>query len=525
MRKSRLWLLVTILSFVLLFFFGLYTAVTSRSVHTDDVWFLQVVNRMLNREVLYRDIYSGITPLSMYFTVALASLLGAEYVVLKVVMALCFSATCLLTYFTSRQLDIKPLDALLLVLLLLAYFPLDLRYGVPYTLVAYMFLLATFSATLAWRNLPQKSILDTGHGREWILLGIAGACAGLSFASKQNVGVFTFGALAIAVVVAHSETKGSVSQFVRMFGIATGSFVLSMGLVLLPVLLSGSLGKFLEYGFLKQGKFLALPHTGYLQYLEMILDKPFPMTSVQNVLDFYWGLLYLLPFITFGALIYLLLFGERRHRNLTVIVIVFVLAAVAGVYPTASVSHLMNTFPTLLVGLAFALRHIRFYVHERWARAMRVGLGVWVAVGILALVIFPVRWITSGVYVFSDLPHLRGVLVHSSFLEEAESYASKVVRVSGEKPMFLFSQHASLIYLITGLENPTPFDLPVIPAFGLNGESEVIEAIERGDIGYVCMQPLGNHPRKPLQLENYVLDNMDKVRKLGLCTLYERRSD
>ena len=62
----------------------------------DEAWFLQVVHRMGKGEVLYRDIFFGVTPLSVYITQAFTLLFGYEILAVKAVNALSFALTILL---------------------------------------------------------------------------------------------------------------------------------------------------------------------------------------------------------------------------------------------------------------------------------------------------------------------------------------------------------------------------------------------------------------------------------------------
>ncbi|MBN1148579.1 MAG: hypothetical protein JXA78_15070 [Anaerolineales bacterium] len=509
-------------SFLALFAIGICAAVTGGLVQTDDAWFLQVVHRLMNGDSLYRDVYYGITPLSMYASAALASLLGAEIIVLKVVMSLCFSITSLLTYYLARRLGLGRPISFLIVLYLLAYLPVELRYGVPYTPMASMFFLATFFALLLWRD---SLLAPTGNERlkpAWPLLGIAAASAGLSFASKQNIGLFSLAALMAAILVIHLETRRGNQALIWSLITALGVFLLSVSLALLPVMLSDSWERFLEYAFLGQSSYLEvgrMPYTGELRQMYTISTS---LASPHDLYELYLQIQYLVPLFTIGALFYKLVTDDTRHRPLTIVVVIFALAATAELYPNAARSHILNALPVLIVGAVFAAQNSPLVSSERFALTLRAALGVWAALGISALAILPIRGLASGYSVFSNLPHFRAILLEKSFIEKTHSEADKLVQAAESKPIYLFMQKAGYYYLVAGLENPTPYDLPLAPALGLNGESEIIAAIENQAIQYVCMQSLGNHPRKPQKLEDYVTGHMFKVRKLSLCTLYGR---
>ena len=61
-KPARQWLLRG----AALFGMGLISTITQGVITNDESWFLQVVHRMTQGEVLYRQIFFGVTPLSAY---------------------------------------------------------------------------------------------------------------------------------------------------------------------------------------------------------------------------------------------------------------------------------------------------------------------------------------------------------------------------------------------------------------------------------------------------------------------------
>ncbi|MBI4758740.1 MAG: hypothetical protein HY783_07040 [Chloroflexi bacterium] len=97
------------------------------------------------------------------------------------------------------------------------------------------------------------------------------------------------------------------------------------------------------------------------------------------------------------------------------------------------------------------------------------------------------------------------------------------MEITNGEQLFILSPSAGLYYLVTGLKNPTPFDYPLVTAFGQSGQAEVIAAIKQQRIRSVCLTPLGSDHLKPALLESYVQDNMERSHDIGFCTLYRNR--
>jgi hypothetical protein len=111
----------------------------------------------------------------------------------------------------------------------------------------------------------------------------------------------------------------------------------------------------------------------------------------------------------------------------------------------------------------------------------------------------------------------------TDFLQAVRVQTESLAEITGSEPVFILHPSASLYYLLTGVQNPTPFDYPIVSAFGCNGQAEVIAAIEQQRVGYVCMGSLGSYALKPARLESYVQEHMEPIRDVGFCTLYRPR--
>lgn len=111
----------------------------------------------------------------------------------------------------------------------------------------------------------------------------------------------------------------------------------------------------------------------------------------------------------------------------------------------------------------------------------------------------------------------------TGFIESVRANAKELAETTAGESVFILDNSGPVYYLVTGIKNPTPYDDPQAHAVGVNGQAEVIAAIEQGRISYVCMNPLGADILAPVRLEDYVQTRMERVRDLGFCTLYRSR--
>jgi hypothetical protein len=503
----------------LLFAYGLFTNIVHGPVTWDQNWFLLVVHRLLSGDVLYRDVWFVATPLSTYVATALAAVLGTEILVVKALMALLFALTVLLTWRIARQLDLSRSSSWLLVGVLLVYYPAWMPgYNVPYTPMGYSSLLATLSAVLAWRD----SLL-IGHWASRAAVAIAGLCAGLGFASKQNLGLYALVALCLSVLIM-DRGAGLSAPCLQAVALAIGSFSLTAGLILLPVLLTGGGPKLLDYGFLDQGTYVGHAQITYTSELATWLELVRNAISLQSLGSCFWQSQFVLPLVAFAGLSWAWARADGEQRRLAAILLLFVGAAFVGIFPRADINHMVCAVPALVLGLAWAASQVRLQVNPHWSRSARavlvVAIGLWLSYHAFGSVRWMANGLRSGRYQFAPWRRFSGVFLRSDFVADTNAQAQVLRDTVRGDDTFILSLPAAFYYHMTGLRNPTPFDFPLSTAFGLHGQEEVIQILEQGQVCWVCVSPLGTHPFAPARLERYVLAHMEPVRETGWCTLY-----
>src|SRR6516225_11868558 len=94
----HLGLMVFLASFVYLYLFRRYTA-----MDPDEGIILQGAERILHGQVLYRDLFSFITPGSYYLLVLVFGIFGSSMLVARTVLAVCGGFFSVLTYLMARR--------------------------------------------------------------------------------------------------------------------------------------------------------------------------------------------------------------------------------------------------------------------------------------------------------------------------------------------------------------------------------------------------------------------------------------
>jgi 4-amino-4-deoxy-L-arabinose transferase-like glycosyltransferase len=473
----------------------------------DEAWFLQVVARASDGDVLYRDVFFGSTPLSVYLTLPLVALFGTQIVWVKALTVASFAAALVLVVWIARRLGAGTTASVLLGTGVLALArPWETALYQP---LATVLVLACLAATVAW--------LEQRGDR---LVVVAGAAAGLCFASKQNVGLYALAALLGAIVI------GGAGRRIRAALLALGGFLACALLPLVPVTLTGGLDAFADYGLTNKGRYVELAHVSYLDGLRARLDVvrdpggfPGP-DALGAVLPAYDVLLYgIAPAVLLGlAAAWLRAEGAERRR--VGVVGLFVLAASAAVHPRADAVHLRFVAPVMLLGGWYAIHVLSQGLSRRWRRLGAIAAAAVLAPAALVLAALPALRIAAGGARFSEVPHTRGVLIDPGRQERMLLTAQTIARESAGGTTFILAPDAGFYYLVSGVENPTPYDYPLATAFGRTGQADVAAMIENGELDVVCLGLRRRDDLAPRLVVRAVRRTMEPGARTAACRVY-----
>lgn len=509
-----------ILGGALLFAYGTYTGLTSGRIGNDEAWFLQVLHRMAQGEVLYRDIFFGVTPLSAYFSAPWVKVLGVELFVVKGLMAVCFAAAGLLLLGILQQLGLGKAAQGLVLLAYCAYTPSWLpAAGTPYTPIAYILILLTWSLFLKWTSGRQETREDGFLDRRsrWIMLGVLD---GLTFAAKQNLGVYLLVGLALGMIVHTWSISVKFRERMLPLVYALTGFAAAALIALTPTALSGGFERFLEYGFLNRASYIESARITYAMQLGRLWDMLGSLGSWRNLLYAHWQTQYLFAPLAVIALLLAWIGTESETSRLTLKVMILFGVSLAGTFPRVDLAHILPALPATLIAMAWGLSRYEISLKPSLKRPAYALCATWLSLGMLALLVRPLRWVARGTHAWSSLRHFRGVLLPESELRTYARFAHATQSAERVESLFFLTPWASTLYLLSEWDNPTPYDYPLVTAFGFDGQDQVVQMIQNGDIEWVCMSPLGKRPLAPQILEEFVLDKMRRGRETPFCTLY-----
>ena len=291
--------------------------------------------RVLNGELIYRDFFTVVTPVSYYTVAWLFQLFGPTLMVLRWAALITGLAIFLVTLLIARRVMSWPFAAAAaLMTTVWGWFLVTPNY---YSLEAALFAVLALWCYLRYLDRPRL---------KWIVL--AGVFTGLAALTKQNVGVYAAVAL-IATIwitprVGEPPPEGCGYITIRFIG----GFLIPILPALLLLMASGA-GPYLYeswvyYPLAKYPERFAVPYPSFFE----------PMTTDHGVFERWVRYVIYLPVLVYpaGAI---LIARAREHRPHVIAIALMGLLLLLQSWPRADVPHILFGLQPTFIMLAYML--------------------------------------------------------------------------------------------------------------------------------------------------------------------------
>jgi hypothetical protein len=480
----------------------------------DDSWFLQVANRLVNGDALYRQIYLHVTPLSVYLLALPTAVVGPEIVTLKIEVSLVFAAIVIVTCRINEQLGSARRYSPILVLALFAFAsPARMALISYYSQVANFLLVAAFSGWLSWRA--------TGDKRS---LYVVGALLGACFAAKQNTGAFGVAALILSELARGYVNSERITSPVANLSRSAAAFIVVALVLFAPIIATGAFADMVDQGLTGHGTYLTYGGVWFMKPIYSLREVAANPVSIDALRFVNAALPFLLPFALAPLFLILFVHENAERRALLIAVAAFSAAAFAIVYPRADQHHMVFAMPLLCIATAYCWRRLAPFYPPAAARMVHATC-LAVAAGIMAfMTVGAIERTRPGVGVISDIPHFRGLVIPRYLHVPLAGNVSKLGAFPRDDKTFLLGAHASMYYIAGNMKNPTKYDYPTIVSLRPSGTREVMEMILDGRVKRVCFTA-GDDPILELHdLKRWIRATMVRLPSPNFCEHYTRRA-
>lgn len=479
-------MVIGIVSFILGLYFCLF-----QEINTDDeTWFLQIVNRIVSGEKLYKEVFFSSTPLSVYLAAMCCKFSGAELILLRGLLALYFSLSVVFSCAILRQLKVTSTFSVFLILTFFLFSHPQASWGFSgYNGLAKVFFLGCFLFTLKWIRIPSLSHLL-----------LSSLCAGLAFCAKQNVGLLAFAGILTTYTFYRRDVGPQGRKASREVLIILATFFLTACAGLFPIFYQHSFKEFFEHCFFNKKNYFLLNHCNYFL---------FPSSW-----DSYSIFIFAAPALLSAAY----LFSRKNSDPYFAAVWIFLIASVVTLFPRPDNIEKMTFVPVVFIVLYYSYSYMKERMSSHIVKTMKYGSACWIIVGMSLYTFSSLNELFSGKNEFSTLPHFRSVFINSHCYKHWRAMKNQFASFPQNKytNVFFLSTHAGFYYLLFDVKNPTFFDYPIKTALDSRGEVQLEKQIQSGQILTVFtdhanwsnwnqLQP----SCRPYRLENFIKQNME----------------
>jgi hypothetical protein len=471
----------------------------------DESWFLAIIERVVEGEILYRDVFWPVTPLSVNIAVPLASVFGLEVFVLRAILTIYFVLTVRMCWLIGRQLRIGTAQLVVMTIGLVAYAPPGEVYGSHYNPLAVLFFLITLSATLRWEEVRSFS-----QSKAFRMLLIASISAALCVSAKPNLGVLALAGIFVSSFLKSVPNASSHNPLITL-GWVSSIFVSTAVLLMAPTIIESGIGPF-GVNIMSQRSYVSLGEIPYAVGLgKLFYPDAFSVRSLGALLPFLF-----LPVSVLGIS---LLFCYKREstNNEVLILMAFLSLIVLGIWPRFDDTHLYMIVPLVLIVVSYTWFHLKPFIRPRFKRFTLICVFIWIGIWLRFTLQDQMAFAFSGNFQFSNLPHHRGVIVLSTWHQNQLDWAGKINEiVPSKEPILYVSRYAGFYYLISSRKNPSAHDSGLSNIMTLQIQEGLIDDIETEHIRYIYLEDEAPDysladPLRPSELESYIRNKMTKI--------------
>lgn len=489
--------------------------ITRPLIVADEGWFMQLATRIANGDVLYRDVYAPVTPLSVWVTAGAVKLLGSDVWVLRSVILVAWALALLLGLLVLRRLRLPwPATIPVAAAMVTLNPPGACGPGSAYNPIAQALLVGTMLASLMW--------LDAETPKRRILVCVAaGVLTGLTLATKQNLGALAIGGFigtTAVLSVFRRDWKEALITTAVSGGTAAGVLVFFLGVVKLQ----SAFEEMLRYAFAGQSTYVKEGTLLYRDGVIAFFTNFAPPVSLANITQSISLIVFFLPYLAIGLP---LVAWAWKRVSLGYVLLVWGATGFLAAYPRWDTPHLDTGTPLMLLAIAGALNLL--FTSKR-ARTV-----TWVCITALAIVCLGVMvslkatQIANGSLRRVDIPHFSGVYVRydAEPLRDQRRVVTSVrllQRIGAEKKIVILGYRSGFLYLAAGIDNPTPYDYAAGGIIGPREGWEILKLYEQGKVDAVWVDQSNRIPDFPqTRFARWLDQKWEPTVRTAYGTLYE----
>lgn len=462
--------------------------------------------RLLNGDVLYRDIWAIFPPADDYFPALILKIFGNSIVYFHLVESLVF----ILLLITLIQLLKKFLKLNSKYILL---FCIVLIFSSLYVHLLFLYLFFFVALLLT---------LEFWFSRRLNLFFFAGVSIGIGALFRHDTALITATAILISLLLSTLFFKDKLS-FKKLF-LSICIFLSGIFIITSPVILwlyrNGTLNDFLYLGFIKAPQISSILSPGF--HPLRILFLPLTYSNIYQIFGlFFYPFYFFIYIFTGGILFYRLIKNISLDNQSFPLLLILSFGVLMVPYGTSVIElgHLVKAgIPALILGIYF----MQIGINRRlFGKYCYLFLGPFI-IFLLGNIISSVWWINFN---NTRIDFKQGlVFVNSKFVPGSTHPTAKTLiqtvkfikENTTDKDYIFAAPYHAMIYFLTERKAPSKFDNFAAGFVSANEEEEIIRSIQVNNVNYAVYDPSTGAIGKKMadynpMLHAYIMENFETI--------------
>lgn len=460
---------------------------------------LHNATRILNGEILYRDIWALFPPGFTYFPALIFKVFGKNLLIIRYAESFLFAVLISIIVLLAKEFLSKRMLILLAVVLIFS----DIN---TYLLFPYVF----FYAALLLAILYLKS-------RHSYLIFLSGLTVGLGFLFRHDLAIITVLTIGFLLIVSDKVRSAGPAFFLSLLGVVLPTLVFIKKI--------WSLKEFIYLALVKAPQISKALSPGFNIKSILALDLSYAYALRIFTLWFY------LVYISVYLLIILKLIKEPKRKIVILSLFVFGLLQIPHAISVFEMGHLVKAgIPAIILGFYLVQEGMRPKKRISSRLLLLSPIMLFLA-GNLVMSAWWINFNDTEVNFSSGSVYLNSRYVIGSTLPSSNTIKNSIIFIqenTKESDYIFVAPYHAILYFLAGRKDPSRFNNFVPRLVSESEEAEVIRSIEAKRVKIVVYDPVNAPHGKKFadfnpQIHNYLMENFEVVQKTPEGWLFMKR--
>mgnify|MGYP004629408151 CR=1 FL=1 len=472
----------------------------------DEIWNYNTARAISEGLIPYKDISMITTLLLPMITAIFLKIFANEVIISRILTAILWTGILFTIYKTFEKL-LKEENISLIFTALIGILCRDI-YCIDYNVTVLFLALIILNQEL--KNI--KNVTQYNKKQDFVI----GLLAGLAICTKQSIGV-TLTIIVVGYKILFIENKAQIKQYLKMAFTRILGIILPVGILFIYLILNNALKDFINYAVLGISTF-----SNKIKYITLLSNGKIEIRILSILMP--------LSIIIMALTLIISKIKNKENENILNIltILVYSLSIIIVMYPISDEIHFLIGGLIAIIGLiyiTFLLLKNKSFKNEKLKTYK-------ILTSIICVILFAVilKAGVTNIYNYAkieknkDIKHYYNIEISKGLSEKISNVDNYILEKEKQgKKVYILDAEAA-IYMIPINKYNKDYDMFLKGNIGKDGEQGQIEKIKQknaNEMFLIRKANLRTNWQTPLDVVNYVRENLEKVEEISIFEVYE----